>query len=653
MNSDERNLSELDIKHISSTLGRTPSETEISFIELILLKELKTREYLQILKRLDDGAKREINNRIELDEKTNLFVHNGLKIINQNNSLLLNKDETQYINKINNIVSIIDDIVINSPTNQNVDKIIKKEVTNRKNKSVIGGRFLKNNEKEIRYFTSIGMARGDNSKIHLNRTNSHVYKINFGKRTFQKNINQLTKFIDEIKSETWLLFVKTINWNGLGASLIDMCRKLEHGISINNDLSSETLNLHFSDDNTLSILVITQQEYFPQLNVFCKKYNLSCDEIGIIINDPIIQIKTKNESLINLPVSVFDLQYNVNTKHFIPSEIDIETSSTISKKYGKTSYTSQLLKLLPNIFEDDIVWNKPARKGKLIKNCASYGLYSDVHLVDNHIVFAQSDNNNLIDTSSRLSGRVSVASAVRKLSCTGAKPIAVIIHNLFPNPDKNILWKASELLQGQEEAVRELEVEIGNRSIDIFENYWHQNISAIGIQPQKTLRMDTSFKDNDDFISLLGSHRGELSGSAHEQYIVNKKSDVLPTVDLKMEKRLQDVIRQGIETNLIKSATNVSTGGISIAVARSLIASDGTIGARIHLSRKLNEEELLFGETQGLVVVTLGEDDIMEFERICMTIGVPSTTIGRVTDNELFTFNELIKVKVDKLRSIL
>jgi phosphoribosylformylglycinamidine synthase len=286
-------------------------------------------------------------------------------------------------------------------------------------------------------------------------------------------------------------------------------------------------------------------------------------------------------------------------------------------------------------------------------NYSNYGLYSINNLIDDQIVLTQSDKNHLIDISPRLSGRVSVASAVRRLSCIGANPKAVIIQNIFPKMNNKSLWKASELLQGQEEAIRVLEVEIGNRSIDTFNDYWHQNISAIGISQQKSPQMDISFKNDDDFISLLGSHRGELTGSAYEKYITNEKSDVLPTVDLQMEKRMQDVVRQGISTNLIKSAVNVSTGGISIAIAKSLIASENGLGAKIYLSRKLKDEELLFGETQGLVIVTLSEEDIMEFERICMTIGVPSTTIGRVTDNDMFTFNEAIKTKVDKLRNIL
>jgi hypothetical protein len=39
----------------------------------------------------------------------------------------------------------------------------------------------------------------------------------------------------------------------------------------------------------------------------------------------------------------------------------------------------------------------------------------------------------------------------------------------------------------------------------------------------------------------------------------------------------------------------------------------------------------------------------MEFERICMTIGLPSTTIGRVTGDGRFKFNDVVNLDVNKL----
>jgi phosphoribosylformylglycinamidine (FGAM) synthase-like enzyme len=651
MNNDKNRLSELDIKDITSKLGRNPTAIELSFIELILSNELKTKDYLRILSRLDDGAKREANNKIEFDDKSNLFVNTGFKILNQDQSFLINRDETKYINKINGLSTVLDNIVINSPNNSDVEKIIKKELVNRKGSNAIGGRFIKE-ENGIIFSLSIGIKDKININEKLQINNSLVYKINFGKRYFQKNITQLIKIINALTNETWFLFAKSINWNGLGVAIINLIKETAYGISIIKDISSESINSHFSDDNTLSILIVIQQGNLPQLSLFCKKNDLSKNEIGILINEPVILLNNKNDTLINLPATVFDLQFNVNVQHFIQPKIGIESYKYVLKIYKSGSFTNQLLKLFTNTIKEDVLLLYSAKNRKLTNNYSSYGLYSINNSMDDQIVLTTADKNYLRKISPRLSGRISVANAGRRLACTGKKPIAMIIQNIFPKINKDSSWTASELLQGQEEAIREMEVEIGSRTIDTFENHWHQNISAIGIHHQDSVKMDISFKQAGDFISLLGSHRGELGGSAYERYISAKGSGVLPNVDLRMENRLQDVVRQGINTNLIKSAVNVSTGGISIAIAKSIIASADGIGARIHLSRKLKNEELLFGETQGMVVVSLSENDIMEFERICMTIGVPSTTIGRVTDNNLFTFNDVIKTKVDRLRSI-
>ena len=68
------------------------------------------------------------------------------------------------------------------------------------------------------------------------------------------------------------------------------------------------------------------------------------------------------------------------------------------------------------------------------------------------------------------------------------------------------------------------------------------------------------------------------------------------------------------------------------------------------MSSKIREEELLFGETQGLFLITIDEDSLIEIERLCMRIGISCTAIGRVTDDGYFSFNKWIHTKVDKLR---
>ena len=107
-----------------------------------------------------------------------------------------------------------------------------------------------------------------------------------------------------------------------------------------------------------------------------------------------------------------------------------------------------------------------------------------------------------------------------------------------------------------------------------------------------------------------------------------------------------------IQEGFIQSAYNVSAGGLAVAIALSLIIGEEGIGARIHLSRKIRNDELLFGETQGLILISFGENNFIKFERICMQKRIPATTIGRVTGDEKFTFNNLINVNIKDMKNL-
>ena len=149
---------------------------------------------------------------------------------------------------------------------------------------------------------------------------------------------------------------------------------------------------------------------------------------------------------------------------------------------------------------------------------------------------------------------------------------------------------------------------------------------------------------------MLGSHRGELGGSTYLKEIHGKEEGPPPASDLEVEQRIREILITGAKVGLISSAAAVSRGGLAVTVAQMILLSEDGIGARIHLSSKIRDDELLFGETQGLCVITVKEKDIMELERICMRIGVTCTAIGRVTDKALYTFNNLLSVKQSELR---
>jgi phosphoribosylformylglycinamidine synthase len=261
------------------------------------------------------------------------------------------------------------------------------------------------------------------------------------------------------------------------------------------------------------------------------------------------------------------------------------------------------------------------------------------------------DNIHLLKKDLKTGSRISASNAARQLVCRGYKPVGIALVMHGDNMQNNDhVWHMQELFMGVSEACHILRTEMF-RPIITCNNKKHPSLElcAVGKRFNNSPTVNESFLSENDFITMLGSHRGELNSSVYQEKIQKQKSGSIPTVDLQMEIRVQETVLQGIQTGLIKSAVNFSNGGLAVSLVKSLQYAEKGIGARIHLSRKLREDEMLFGETQGMVVVSIGEKDLMEFERICMTIGVPSTTIGRVTNDNRFKFNDVVNIDRKKL----
>ena len=123
-----------------------------------------------------------------------------------------------------------------------------------------------------------------------------------------------------------------------------------------------------------------------------------------------------------------------------------------------------------------------------------------------------------------------------------------------------------------------------------------------------------------------------LGGSACLQQIHGLKTGAPPRCDLEKERELHNTLRGFIFSGLVKSAHDCSEGGLAVALAECCISrqiardTPRLIGAQIDLSAfaDLRLDALLFGETQGRVVISVAPGDavkvlerarIMEVER--------------------------------------
>lgn len=255
--------------------------------------------------------------------------------------------------------------------------------------------------------------------------------------------------------------------------------------------------------------------------------------------------------------------------------------------------------------------------------------------------------------------KIAVAEAARNLACTGAVPLGVTDNLNFGNPLKpEIFWQLRESVRGLAEACRAFNAPVTGGNVSLY------NQSPQGpIDPTPTVAMaglierpehitTQWFKDAGDAIILLGEPvdmsdplQG-LGGSAYLQQVHGLKAGTPPRCNLTTERELHLALRSLIHSGIVKSAHDCSEGGLAVAVAESCISHQSAretprlIGARVDLSAFIPEasdgkagsrlDALLFGETQGRIVITTNPLDAVKATERAKLLGIKATRLGTV-----------------------
>ncbi len=156
--------------------------------------------------------------------------------------------------------------------------------------------------------------------------------------------------------------------------------------------------------------------------------------------------------------------------------------------------------------------------------------------------------------------------------------------------------------------------------------------------------LPSTFRENGDFICLLGDPSGVLNGSAYAYIHGLKEPYTPPGVMTGTLAALVDVIQECSEKHIITSASMVGRGGLISSLKEA--ASQG-LGASIYSERKGPPQVFIYGEPQAAAMVTLKEKHLIDLARITSNFNLTSTTIGRVTEEAVIKINNEILLSLD------
>jgi phosphoribosylformylglycinamidine synthase len=137
-----------------------------------------------------------------------------------------------------------------------------------------------------------------------------------------------------------------------------------------------------------------------------------------------------------------------------------------------------------------------------------------------------------------------------------------------------------------------------------------------------------AFVDEGDAIALLGrSDPEDFGGSEYAKVVNHAIAGRPPSLDLDAERNLHQFLHVAAGRGLLKSAHDLSDGGLAVALAESAIAGD--LGFAVTLDGE-EPHGALFSESPSRVVATCSGASRDELVALASDRGVQTTVLGSV-----------------------
>jgi phosphoribosylformylglycinamidine synthase subunit PurL len=230
-------------------------------------------------------------------------------------------------------------------------------------------------------------------------------------------------------------------------------------------------------------------------------------------------------------------------------------------------------------------------------------------------------------------GQQAVAEAWRNLTAVGATPLAITDNLNFGNPQRpEIMGQFVLAVRGIGDACRALDFPVVSGNVSLYNETNGQGIlptpaiGGVGLMKDVTKHATIPFKAEGETIIVIGETKGHLGQSIYLREILGREEGPPPPVDLKVERRNGDFVRDLIVTGRVTAVHDASDGGLGVALAEMAMASG--IGATLTTPSVKSHAAFWFGEDQARYLVTARATDANAIIVSAKALGIPTTVLG-------------------------
>src|SRR5277367_3347467 len=231
----------------------------------------------------------------------------------------------------------------------------------------------------------------------------------------------------------------------------------------------------------------------------------------------------------------------------------------------------------------------------------------------------------------KLGAMHAVAEAARKVACTGATPVAATNCLNFGNPEKpEIMAQLSAAIDGIAEACTALGTPITGGNVSLYNEtkgvgiYPTPVVGVVGIIDDVTKSVPANFQKAGDVVAVFSPYSAEwneekdreFGSSEYAKAVLREIWGTPPALDLDVEAALQKCLVELADEGLLHSASDISDGGIAVALAEGAFGNGVGVTAHLQEGPDLPVAWQLFGETSTQIIVSCGASAVEKIKAI-------------------------------------
>ncbi len=465
----------------------------------------------------------------------------------------------------------------------------------------------------------------------------------------------------EIIRQDLIVGIQDMGAAGLTCSSAEMSAKGESGMLIDIDKvpvreSGMTPYEILLSESQERMLVCVKKGNETEVTEVFDKWGLDSTIIGEVTSDKMMTVRLNGEVMARIPSNDLVLGggapvYYREPKR--PANLDDLNKIDLADYSTDLDWNETLVTMIgsPNLCYKGWVFDQ---YDSMVRTNTAVGPGSDaavlrIRKTDRALAMATDCNGRFCYLNPKLGAQSAVAESARNVVCSGGKPLAITNCLNFGNPYKpDIYYCFAETIAGMGEACRLFNTPVTGGNVSFYNEdpsravFPTPTIGMVGLVEHTDHITTQWFKDDGDVILLLGETKEELGASEYLHTVHDQTRGPVPELDLTFEKKLQESVLEAIKAGNVKSAHDLSDGGLAIALTEGCISnSENQIGATVSLKTTIRPDCLLFGESQSRILISCAPADADRMKQQFENDGVPIEQIGTVGGDRL-RINDLI-----------